>query len=660
MRRALQTWILKFLLGREFANSQDVAVLFVGELRAADSQRLAQATAGCAVYVATYVHFGAIALTLTRRERIAFGHELTVRVDRDRHYIPDEDIEKVLKLSNSSVLSKLHITKPASRGHHLEGLNQWALLSVGLAKFGEELVRSYKTVIRARTDVVLTRTHGGETVRYASFVSSPGVVNAWSDRTFYADASTFLSTFSDLFTSFVAKYAAPPSRETVITSQYRLKPYVKRGRGDSCTSDNLAWSFTTHPKSEGMFTYHAVFVHDLICAPLCLRPTRASGTVSEQGRAVCGPEDQVDGVVLRKKIEGKEVGRKAICHDIKSGARINDDIYPICAVDPPLPLQLTTRNGQANNDLGPSVFLPLVAVWDAIAAKFGTDAMNRYAINIGGNDGKTDDPVYELYANRHFDGLVFEGNAMYAESLRNNLGPLQGRIAIECPRYFSPSTGLDDLSKHGAPLDPDVLKIDIDRCDAQLLDLVLERYKPKIIIIEVNQYIPPPLVVAEYCDYSTDPVRNGTSMSPPCHPSVAKPGSPKIPTCIWKSSAAYVYQVVMRASRDKEKAYSLIQMDWPDLVFVRLDLADGVFSDRLPRDLWTVWRNAIAWVSAHYKRYSNGLAECAGLEQTVADGRTGIYRAFLQLKGVAEKHGCLVSDQPWTFGIDVSLAPNRN
>ena len=228
------------------------------------------------------------------------------------------------------------------------------------------------------------------------------------------------------------------------------------------------------------------------------------------------------------------------------------------------------------------------------------------------------------------------------------------------PALLSPSTGLDDLSKHGAPLDPDVLKIDIDRCDAQLLDLVLERYKPKIIIIEVNQYIPPPLVVAEYCDYSTDPVRNGTSMNPPCHPSVAKPGSPKIPTCIWKSSAAYVYQVVMRASRDKEKAYSLIQMDWPDLVFVRLDLADGVFSDRLPRDLWTVWRNAIAWVSAHYKRYSNGLAECAGLEQTVADGRTGIYRAFLQLKGVAEKHGCLVSDQPWTFGIDVSLAPNRN
>lgn len=157
----------------------------------------------------------------------------------------------MLKLSNSSVLSKLHITKPASRGYHFEGLNQWALLSVGLAKFGEELVRSYKTVIRARTDVVLTRTHGGETVRYASFVSSPGVVNAWSDRTFYADASTFLSTFSDLFTSFVAKYAAPPSRETVITSQYRLKPYVKRGRGDSCTSDNLAWSFTTHPRSEG-------------------------------------------------------------------------------------------------------------------------------------------------------------------------------------------------------------------------------------------------------------------------------------------------------------------------------------------------------------------------------------------------------------------------
>lgn len=126
MRRALQTLILKFLLGREFANSQDVAVLFVGELRAADSQRLAQATAGCAVYVATYVHFGATALTLTRRERIAFGHELTVRVDRDNHYIPEEDIEKCLsyqtrQFCQSCILPNLHrgatILRALTSGH---------------------------------------------------------------------------------------------------------------------------------------------------------------------------------------------------------------------------------------------------------------------------------------------------------------------------------------------------------------------------------------------------------------------------------------------------------------------------------------------------------------------------------------------------------------
>ena len=104
-------------------------------------------------------------------------------------------------------------------------------------------------------------------------------------------------------------------------------------------------------------------------------------------------------------------------------------------------------------------------------------------------------------------------------------------------------------------LDPDVLKIDIDRCDAAPGPRP-RAHKPKI-IIEVNQYIHR-LVVAT--GPSTDPVRNGTSMNP--LPSFSKKA--------WLTQNPDVHLEIFRrlrlpsrhaASRDKEKAYSLIQMD---------------------------------------------------------------------------------------------------
>ena len=55
-----------------------------------------------------------------------------------------------------------------------------------------------------------------------------------------------------------------------------------------------------------------------------------------------------------------------------------------------------------------------------------------------------------------------------------------------------------------------------DRCEAHLLDLILAppttnvggssstHFRPKIIQIEVNQYVPPPYVLGEYCGLGLD------------------------------------------------------------------------------------------------------------------------------------------------------------
>ena len=79
---------------------------------------------------------------------------------------------------------------------------------------------------------------------------------------------------------------------------------------------------------------------------------------------------------------------------------------PICALDPPMRMHL--EGSRAARDLGPSIFLPLIRIWDE-ASRLHSTRMNRVAVNYGANDGKTDDPIYPLIRERGFTGIAVEG-----------------------------------------------------------------------------------------------------------------------------------------------------------------------------------------------------------------------------------------------------------
>lgn len=117
-------------------------------------------------------------------------------------------------------------------------------------------------------------------------------------------------------------------------------------------------------------------------------------------------------------------------------------------------------------------------------------ARSGYAVNLGAEDGKSyNDPVYPLYA-MGYNGLAVEGmeNPLLAENL-----PAEGVRKITGV-FITPDNILPMLHDADCPLDCDMLKIDIDGYDGAILRTLIEGgYRPKVITMEVNPEIPPPI-----------------------------------------------------------------------------------------------------------------------------------------------------------------------
>lgn len=111
-----------------------------------------------------------------------------------------------------------------------------------------------------------------------------------------------------------------------------------------------------------------------------------------------------------------------------------------------------------------------------------------YVVDIGASGGIESDPLYSFITNPVFKGLCIEGNLEKVEYLRRKTS------CDVCSEYIYPHNILSIFSKFNVPIDIDVLKIDIDGFDLEIIRKILEIYKPKIIIAEVNEKIPPPIV----------------------------------------------------------------------------------------------------------------------------------------------------------------------
>jgi hypothetical protein len=110
-----------------------------------------------------------------------------------------------------------------------------------------------------------------------------------------------------------------------------------------------------------------------------------------------------------------------------------------------------------------------------------------YVIDIGASTGVNTDPVYNFIINKKFKGLCIEGDEKKVNILKYNthFDIYNG--------YITPINALNIFENYNVPYNFDILKIDIDGYDLEVLRVILTKYKPKIIIAEVNEKIPPPI-----------------------------------------------------------------------------------------------------------------------------------------------------------------------
>ena len=113
---------------------------------------------------------------------------------------------------------------------------------------------------------------------------------------------------------------------------------------------------------------------------------------------------------------------------------------------------------------------------------------SKYIIDIGASTGVNSDPVYNFITNSSYKGLCIEGD-------KHKVSILKQRTHFDIhDDYIHPHSIISVFEKYNVPIDIDVLKIDIDGFDLTVLRQILTVYKPKIIIAEINEKIPPPIL----------------------------------------------------------------------------------------------------------------------------------------------------------------------
>jgi hypothetical protein len=111
-----------------------------------------------------------------------------------------------------------------------------------------------------------------------------------------------------------------------------------------------------------------------------------------------------------------------------------------------------------------------------------------YIIDIGAAYGPG--PVYPFLKSGFFSGLCIEADPGLFGHLCSNL---PSSSISKHNGFATPETILDIFSKYKVPISPDILKIDIDGYDLSVIRTILSKYKPKIIVAEINEKVPPPV-----------------------------------------------------------------------------------------------------------------------------------------------------------------------
>jgi hypothetical protein len=156
-----------------------------------------------------------------------------------------------------------------------------------------------------------------------------------------------------------------------------------------------------------------------------------------------------------------------------------------------LPGDAVSENRWFSNGGWTTQFLHVVTVLNRIAAVAPQD-QSRYVVNIGTSWGfMNGDPAFQMIGCCQYDGFLLEAIHERFVKMRQRWRDRPGLTFFE--GIVTPKTVGAVLTNHSVPRNLDLFKMDIDGYDCLVIENMLEVLHPKVIAMEVNQFIPPPI-----------------------------------------------------------------------------------------------------------------------------------------------------------------------
>ena len=116
---------------------------------------------------------------------------------------------------------------------------------------------------------------------------------------------------------------------------------------------------------------------------------------------------------------------------------------------------------------------------------------NGYYVDIGASDGWTSSSTFPFARSKNFSGLSVELDDKKFKKMQYIYKNFQN--AHLSKTKVTPLNILDLLNEFDVPQNFDIFNLDIDSYDLFVIKKLLESYRPKIISMEINEKIPPPI-----------------------------------------------------------------------------------------------------------------------------------------------------------------------
>ena len=132
-----------------------------------------------------------------------------------------------------------------------------------------------------------------------------------------------------------------------------------------------------------------------------------------------------------------------------------------------------------------------------------------WCVEFGAWDGKHLSNTYELIKNKHWNGILIEGNSKKFQDLKRTFGNTNNAILINEFVAFEGNHTLDNIiEKENIPVDFDLLSIDIDGNDYHVWES-LKKHQPRVVVIEFNPTIPSDI---EFVQEKKESLNHGNSL----------------------------------------------------------------------------------------------------------------------------------------------------